>query len=107
MLGVGQDVNVTTGWTTGLKISLFDVTDPGNPVETASYVDQNAYSNAQYDFYSFRYLPLNQKLIIPQSEYTWGADGNFDGFIVYDITADDITRSHNSKFRQASKEYTC
>lgn len=97
MLGVGQDVNTTTGWTTGVKISLFDITDPENPVEKTSYVDQNAYSNAQHDFHSFRYLPLNQKLILPQSEYTWGAEGNFDGFIVYDITADEITKSHSSK----------
>ena len=97
MLGVGQDANETTGWTTGVKISLFNVTDPSNPVETVSFVDKGAYSNAQYDFHSFRYLPLNQKLILPQSEYTWGSDGNFDGFIVYDISIDEVKPSYNSK----------
>jgi DNA excision repair protein ERCC-4 len=97
ILGVGQDVNETTGWTTGVKISLFNITDPENPVETFSFVDQNAYSNAQHDFHSFRYLPLTQKLILPQSEYTWTSEGNFDGFIIYDVAVDEIRPSYNSK----------
>lgn len=95
MLGVGQEVNETTGWTTRVKISLFDVSDPENPVETVSYVDKDAYSNSEHDFKSFRYLPLNQKLILPQSEYTWGADGNFDVFIVYHVAVNNIKQSHN------------
>lgn len=97
MLGVGQEVNTTTGWTTGVKISLFDVSDPANPTEITSFVDKDAYSNAQHDFHSFRYLPVNQKLILPQSEYTWGADGNFDGFVVYDISADSISPAYQSE----------
>lgn len=98
MLGVGQDVNATSGWTTGIKISLFDITDPENPKETVSFVDENAYSNAQNDFHSFRYLPLSQKLILPKSEYTWTSDGNFDGFVVYDVAVDEIKPSYNSKY---------
>jgi uncharacterized secreted protein with C-terminal beta-propeller domain len=98
MLGVGQDVNATTGWTTGIKISLFNITDPENPKETVSFVDENAYSNAQNDFHSFRYLPLSQKLILPKSEYTWTSDGNFDGFVVYDVAVDEIKPSYNSKY---------
>lgn len=39
MLGVGQDVNETSGWSTGVKISLFDVSDPEAPVEVTSLVD--------------------------------------------------------------------
>lgn len=97
MLGIGQEVNATTGWTAGVKISLFDVTDPANPIEKTSYVDKGAYSNAQHDFHSFRYLPVNKKLILPQSEYTWGADGNFDGFVVYDISAESIGLAYQSE----------
>jgi hypothetical protein len=48
-----------------------------------------------YDFKSFRYLPLSKKLILPKSEYTYTEAGNFDGFVVYDITLDKIEASYN------------
>lgn len=98
MLGVGQEVNETSGWSTGVKISLFDVSDPENPIEVTSLVDTDSYSSAEHDFYAFRYLPVSQKLILPLSEYTWGADGNFDGFMVYDVAVDEIKPSHNSEY---------
>ncbi|KAL7522694.1 hypothetical protein ACHAWX_007636, partial [Stephanocyclus meneghinianus] len=105
MLGVGQDVNTTTGLTTGIKISLFNITDPENPQETFSFVDENAYSNAQNDFHSFRYLPLSQKLILPKSEYTWTSDGNFDGFVVYDVAVDEIKPSYNISHASSADIY--
>ena len=85
MLGVGMNVNETTGFETGVKISLFDVSDPTTLRVNATFVDEGAYSSAGYDFLSFRYLPLSQKLILPKSEYTWTANNNFDGFVVYAI----------------------
>eukprot|EP00970_Alexandrium_tamarense_P000298 scaffold32_cov190-Alexandrium_tamarense.AAC.16 len=94
MLGIGQSVNATTGWSEGVKISLFDISNPENPVEKTHLVDKNAYSNAQNDFKSFRYLPQSQKLILPKSEYTWTSEGNFDGFVVYNVSADAITQSY-------------
>lgn len=48
-----------------------------------------------WDFKSFRYLPLSQKLILPKTKYTWTDAGNFDGFVVYDITLDEIAPSYN------------
>jgi DNA excision repair protein ERCC-4 len=95
MLGVGQEVNETTGWTQGFKISLFDVSDPSNPVEKTTFIDKDAYSNAQNDFKAFRYLEESQKLIVPLSEYTYTENGNFDGFVVYDVTIDEIKPSYN------------
>ena len=100
-MGVGQHVNEDDIWASwdGVKISLFDISDPSNPTEKATFIDKNAYSNAQNDFKSFRYLPQSQKLILPKSEYTWGAEGNFDGFVVYDVSVDNITSSYESKSR--------
>jgi DNA excision repair protein ERCC-4 len=46
MLGIGMNVNETTGWETGVKISLFDVTDPTTLRVNATYVDEGAYSSA-------------------------------------------------------------
>jgi len=95
MLGIGSNVDETTGWETGLKISLFNVSDPLKLKEIAVFVDEGAYSSGSYDFKSFRYLPLSKKLILPKSEYTYTEAGNFDGFVVYDITLDKIEASYN------------
>ena len=48
MLGIGSHVNETTGWETGLKISLFNVSDPMNLKEIAVLVDEGAYSSGRY-----------------------------------------------------------
>lgn len=95
-------MDAESGLEQGVKISLFDITDPVNPVEKTSYVDPNAYSNAQNDFKSFRYLPLNQKLILPKSKYFRGRGGNFDGFVVYDITSNSIAPAYESKYTSRS-----
>lgn len=94
MLGVGQHANETTGITDGVKISLFDISNPQSPTETATFVDKGAYSSAGNDYKAFRYLPLSKKLILPKREYTGSEEGNFDGFVVYDINVDDITPSY-------------
>jgi hypothetical protein len=97
MLGVGQQVDERTGIEEGTKISLFDISDPAKPIERFSFVDSNASSNAQNDFKSFRYLPLNKKLILPKSKVSRRRGGNFDGFVVYDVTANSITPAYQSK----------
>lgn len=102
MLGIGQSVDESNGWSEGVKISLFNITNPERPTELATLVDLNAYSNAEHDFKSFRYLPLTQKLILPKSEYTWRSDGNFDGFVVYDVNLTAITPRYQSKFMHSS-----
>jgi len=99
MLGIGQHVDPNTGRRVGVKISLFDINNPKNPMEIGNFTDEDAYSNAQHDFKSFRYLPLSQKLILPKREYTYSAEGNFDGFVVYDVSLTGITPSHESKFQ--------
>jgi len=94
MLGLGEHVDPQTQCRAGVKISLFDVSDPANPTESATFVDQGAYSSVGYDFKSFRYLSLSKKLIFPRSKYTWTQNDNFDGFAVYDISANAITKSY-------------
>jgi DNA excision repair protein ERCC-4 len=47
MLGIGSHVNETTGWETGLKISLLNVSDPMNLKEIAVLVDEGAYSSGR------------------------------------------------------------
>lgn len=106
MLGVGSNVNETTGWESGLKISLFDVSDPMKLKELAVFVDEGASSSGSWDFKSFRYLPLSQKLILPKSEYTWTETGNFDGFVVYDIALDSIEPRFNIQHASSYDMYS-
>ena len=54
------------------------------------FLNIGIYSN---DYKAFRYLKLSQKLILPKREYSGSADKNFDGFVVYDISANGIKQS--------------
>ena len=46
MLGVGEHVDPITERRVGLKISLFDISDPYTPTENATFVDEGAWSSA-------------------------------------------------------------
>lgn len=47
MLGIGSNVNETTGWESGVKISLFNVSDPMKLKEIAVFVDEGASSSGR------------------------------------------------------------
>lgn len=93
MLGIGEHAD-DNGRTTGIKISLFDISDPTDPTENATLIDEGAYSSAGNDYKSFRYLAVSQKLILPKSEWRWSSSGNFDGFAVYDVSVDEIAPTY-------------
>jgi uncharacterized secreted protein with C-terminal beta-propeller domain len=48
LIGVGQGAS-SVGQTTGLQVSLFDVSNFSAPIRKQSYVENAAYSTAQYD----------------------------------------------------------
>ncbi|KAL3822484.1 hypothetical protein ACHAXA_002502 [Cyclostephanos tholiformis] len=106
MLGIGSNVNETTGWESGVKISLFNVSDPMKLKEIAVFVDEGAYSSGSWDFKSFRYLPLSEKLILPKTEWTSTEAGNFDGFVVYDITLNKIEASYSIQHASSYDMYS-
>ncbi|GAC21618.1 beta-propeller domain-containing protein [Paraglaciecola arctica] len=70
LLGVGQQVNINNipenGKVTdepvtqeGMKISLFNVTDPSNPVEVNSIVKPSSYTPVEYDYRALSVLNNN------------------------------------------------
>ncbi len=68
LLGFGQDADETTGRTTGLKLSMFDISDPANVTESdKTVIDDYAYSMALYD----------------HKEMLVSADKNLIGFSVF------------------------
>jgi len=106
MLAVGQDVDVN-GWFSGLSLTVFDASDPATPLTLQRHVvqpvgdDSYTYSDATWDFDAFRYLSLPNDagiVIIPLTiQADWNSTtsttsaGNFDGFVVFDVSKNGIT----------------
>lgn len=72
LLTVGQDADPATGRVLGLKIAVFDVSDPSNPSEKFKHLIEDAsysWSEAQYDHHAFTYFASRGLLGIPIGGY--------------------------------------
>jgi glucose dehydrogenase len=104
LVGVGEEAD-KNGTILGLKISLFDTSDPKSPqlLHNATVEkDQDTWSSsdATYDFKAFRWLSLGKEtgvVILPVRVQSWNQDtsGNFDGFYVYDVSRRGISLRFN------------
>ncbi|WP_343253174.1 beta-propeller domain-containing protein [Ligaoa zhengdingensis] len=106
LLGFGYETAVTEdgGVTTqGLKLSLFDVSDPTNPRETEVYRlgDQGSYSPALYDHRAFLHYSSKDIIGIPVTLYEqfgnnsgdrWSRNYKFafDGLYLFRVTEESI-----------------
>jgi hypothetical protein len=72
LLGVGQAAT-DTGQTTGTQLSLFDVSDPTNPVQLST-LPIGGRSDAEWDHKAFLYWPEDGTIVIPVSP-SWGPCG--------------------------------
>ncbi len=79
LLGVGQDAD-SRGVTDGTKVSLFDVSDPTNPIETDTWTLRGGYSDAEWDHLAFLYWAPENAAVLPLQ--SWGA--SFFGAVVLD-----------------------
>lgn len=113
LIGVGQNAT-DDGRTTGLMITIFNATDPANPVAIVSHTVENednrySSSDAEWEHKSFRYI--NGKLILPLNEYFQTIDpqtgrynyDSFQGFAVFNVTTEAI----DSHFRVSHKSKKC
>ena len=101
ILAVGEEAD-SDGRVLGLKISLFDSSNPVKPTLLQSFTveekrDTWSSSAVSWDFKAFRYLSLGIEvgiLIIPiqVSAPFPSTEGNFDGFITYDISRRGISQ---------------
>ncbi len=104
ILGVGQNTKATQ-WggvsQTGVKVSLFDVSDYEDPKEVATYVvdTDNSYTPIQNDHKAFLYIEKENLIVIPVTEY-YNTRGPGTNFYVLELTKDDIKEkeviSHDS-----------
>ncbi len=83
VLGIGQGAT-EEGRATGLKLSLFDVSDPADPREIAVWTQPDANSPAEWDHRAFQMF--GSTAIVPVQ--TWNGDVN--GAVLFDI-GDGIT----------------
>lgn len=98
LLTVGQDADPQTGRALGLKITVFDVTDPSKPTELHTKIlaqgNEQSWSQASYNHHAFTYFPSRGLLALPISGYrqTWSGDwwgAYFSDLRVYKIDLKD------------------
>lgn len=90
IIGLGQDAT-QQGRVTGLKISLFDVSDVRNPIELTNYAGTSQYadSTALYEHRAFLFSKEKDLLVIPVASYELGS--SYSGAFVFKIRPDEIT----------------
>ena len=123
LLAIGQNAT-EDGRETGLMVTVFDATDPANPIQLQNHVfetSDSAYSssNVQWDYKAFRYVA--GKLIIPMNIYYYqqwnqetqqldplpeGAE-DFNGFAVLDVNEDEITEQFRVSHRREKGSCSC
>lgn len=100
IIGIGRATEDDSGRTlfSGLKISLFDVSDVSKPIEKAKYEigDRGTYSEALYEHKSILFDRQRNLLVLPvqlmEGRNEWGY-GNltFSGAYVFNMSTDGIT----------------
>jgi uncharacterized secreted protein with C-terminal beta-propeller domain len=85
VLGIGSENN-------SVKISLYDVTDPTNPVEQSKYLAPGwSSSTAQWDHKAFLFDRERNLLVIPMQVYDsyWGNSNYWTGAYVFNVSTVD------------------
>ena len=120
LLAVGQETK-DDGQILGLQISLFGAEDPTNLRLINRLVieqDENSYSSSSVSWEpkAFRYLTATENLgilIIPLNMYSWGKGEydyeyeNFQGFAVFSLVNDTITRRFDIDHSQDNMDSKC
>ncbi len=111
LIGIGHEASLE-GRQQGLKISLFDVTDFENPIETDKYVFEGtwSYSDAEYDHKAVLFDREKNLLVIPVNTNDYNYNDYWQGVYVFDIDAESIGLrgriDHQQSFAsQNEKEY--
>lgn len=116
ILGVGEEAN-SDGVVLGVKVALFDVTDLLNPILLHTETVENnkdtwSSSTVSWDPKAFRYLSLGNETgiaILPmQVSAPWPSTvGNFDGYFLYDISRDGISKRGEVSHVDSNQFYGC
>ncbi|PZU46315.1 MAG: benzoate transporter, partial [Arsenicicoccus sp.] len=78
LLGVGQDAT-DGGQTTGLQVSLFDISDPSAPTQVSKQTWVNHYSEVEHDHRAFTSWPQTGQVFLPA--YAWTEKSEWGGVV--------------------------
>jgi uncharacterized secreted protein with C-terminal beta-propeller domain len=122
IIGVGKDTEDAGNfaWYQGVKIALFDVSDPENPREISKYVvgERGTDSYALYDHRAFLFSRSKNLLVIPVSlvedgEDSWWGQPNWQGAYVFRVSSEDgialrggITHYDNNGAQSTYSDYS-
>lgn len=105
LIGIGFDADPKTGWTTGLKVTVFDVSDPKDIFDVCTYVlsndDNNGYFNSSA-IYNHKAALIDYKkgiIAIPLTRETIEFNSTLgyqeyqaeNGYIFFDFNGQNIT----------------
>jgi hypothetical protein len=87
VLGVGSDADLD-GRVTGSKVSIFDVSDPANPLEVSVWQAPGAWNDIGWEHRSFLWWEPEQIAVIPVS--VWDNGENWAGAVVLQVNGTTI-----------------
>ena len=87
LLGLGQDAT-EDGRTTGLQLSVFDVSDPAEPTRVSQVMWPNHYSAAEHDHRAFRHWAETQQVFLPAE--AWHEDDSWTGVLSARLVGDQV-----------------
>ncbi|WP_181010046.1 beta-propeller domain-containing protein [Ornithinimicrobium sufpigmenti] len=87
LLGLGQDAT-EDGRTTGLQLSVFDVSNPGDPVRVSQVMWPDYYSGAEYDHRAFRHWTATGQVFLPVE--VWSEHNSWTGVTSARLIGDQV-----------------
>ena len=97
LLGVGRDADPRTGRELGLQATLFDVSDPANPMQVSILpLGDNAFSPVETDHRAFRYNDGTAWIPVGPNDY-WLRQSHDGAFFGVAVSAEGLT--HESTLR--------
>ena len=88
IIGVGFEAT-EQGQRTGLKVSMFDVSDFANPKPMSDYVIKGAWSESSWDHHAFLFSKPKNLMVIPVEVYGWDLENpseHFSGAYIFNVT---------------------
>ncbi|WP_192498616.1 beta-propeller domain-containing protein [Ornithinimicrobium pratense] len=89
LLGLGQDAT-EDGRTTGLQLSLFDVSDPADPALVSQVHWEDHHSAAEHDHRAFRYWAPTGQVFVPSE--AWHRDSSWTGVVSAQVQGAQVLR---------------
>lgn len=87
LLGIGRDVDPTTGRVLGLQLSVFDVSNPAKPRRSSTYTfagdGWQSWSSALWDHHALAWFPEQGILTLPVQEGDWWSGST--GLVVFRV----------------------